>query len=263
MSKIEKHVRASQPRPRGRPKAVPDAARRRLIVSQALGIFHELGYARMTTDIVASRCRISKATLYRLFPSKSELMAAIIETHNESMIALPGDYDHLPLSEALERIFFNNLDDEADRERFAFLQFLLLEAAGNPELKAISEKYGRHGLLRLLTEWIDRQRALGRLDVPDPRDAATMLLDMTSGSIALTRDGRMQWPGSARRRAYVSECIRVFVGGVARREIPASDKPSDPRAAQREDNPSAVQVTSLSRASSSNCAARPLPARQK
>ncbi|WP_371345006.1 TetR/AcrR family transcriptional regulator [Ancylobacter sp. IITR112] len=246
-------MRATRPRPRGRPKAVPDAAKRRSIVNQALLIFQELGYARMTTDIVASRCRISKTTLYRLFPSKSELMAAIIETHNESMIALPGDYDHLPLSEALERIFFNDLDDEADRQRFAFLQFLILEAAVNPELKAISEKFGRRAVLRLLADWIDSQCALGRLDVPDALDAATMLIDMVGGSIALTRDGQMQWPGSARRRAYVSECIRVFIGGVARRDVPGSARePSRTRALQREDNPSAAQVTSLSRASSSN-----------
>ncbi|TCK30971.1 TetR family transcriptional regulator [Ancylobacter aquaticus] len=204
-------------RTRGRPKTAPDSDRRRQIVAQALQIFRELGYARMTTDAVAARCQISKTTLYRLFPSKTELMGEIVETHIKSMIDLPRDYDHLPLAQALDLIFFNDIDEEADRERFAFLHFLFLEAAVNPELRAISDKFGRNAVLRLLSDWIDHQRGLGRIDVPDVHDAASILMDMVGGSIALTRDGRMEWPGSERRRAYVRECIRVFLGGVAPR----------------------------------------------
>lgn len=227
MSQAGNEGQVLQRRSRGRPKTAPDAARRREIVAQALQIFRELGYARMTTDTVAARCQISKTTLYRLFPSKTALMAAVIETHIKSMIDLPRDYDHLPLAQALDLIFFNEIDDEADRERFAFLQFLFLEAAVNPELSEISDKFGRHAVLALLTDWIDHQRAIGRIDVPDARNAASMLMDMVGGSIALTRDGRMQWPGSERRRAYVRECIRVFLGGVATPSTPAGATPTE------------------------------------
>jgi len=207
-------------RSRGRPKTAPDATRRKEIVAQAVQIFRELGYAKLTTDAVAARCQISKGTLYRLFPSKTDLVAAIIETHVQSMIALPADYDHLPLAQALDRIFFNDIDDDADRERFAFLQFLFGEAALNPELDEISEKYGRHGTLSLLTEWIAHQSALGRINVPSVEDAARMLMDLVVGSVAPTRHGVVEWPGAERRRTYVRECIRVFLCGVAtRREV--------------------------------------------
>ena len=208
---------APQRRSRGRPKTAPDAARRTEIVAEALRIFRELGYAKLTTDAVAARCQISKTTLYRLFPSKTDLIAAIIETHRESMIALPADYDGVSLTEALERIFFNDIDDEADQERFAFLQFLFVEAAVNPELEAITETYGRHVTLKLLADWIAHECARGRIAVPDAQDAAHMLMDMVVGSVAPTRRHQPQWPGSARRRTYVRECIRVFLGGVATR----------------------------------------------
>ncbi|MFG1465684.1 TetR/AcrR family transcriptional regulator [Xanthobacter sp. DSM 24535] len=220
MSQTSIDARAPLRRSRGRPKTVLDATRRKEIVAQALQIFRELGYARLTTDAVAARCRISKQTLYRLFPSKTDLIAAIIETHRESMIALPRDDDHLSLAEALDRIFFNDIGDDADRERFAFLQFLFVEAAVNPELDAISEKYGRHVTLSLVSEWIARQCALGRIEVPDVQDAARMLMDMVVGSVASARRGAMEWPGSERRRDYVRECIRVFLGGVATRPEP-------------------------------------------
>lgn len=217
MSQASNGVRTPLRRSRGRPKTAPDAMRRTEIVAETLQIFKELGYARLTTDAVAARCQISKRTLYRLFPSKTDLLAAVIETHRATMIALPGDYDHLPLAEALDRIFFNDIDDDADRERFAFLQFLFLEAGLNPELEAIAEKYGRDGTLRLLGEWIAHQGALGRMAVPDSHDAARMLMDMVVGSVAHPRQGSMEWPGSERRRTYVRECIRVFLGGVATR----------------------------------------------
>lgn len=210
-------MRAPPRRSRGRPRTVPDATRRKEIATQALQMFRELGYARLTTDAVAARCQISKRTLYRLFASKTELIAAIIETHRESMIALPGDYDHLSLAQALDLIFFNDIDDEADRQRFAFLQFLFVEAAIHPELEAIAGKYGRDTTLKLLEEWIAHQCALGRMSVPNAADAARMLMDMVVGSTAPARHGAIQWPGNERRRTYVRECIRVFLCGVATR----------------------------------------------
>ena len=69
---------APERRSRGRPKTAPDAAHRTEIVAEALRIFRELGYAKLTTDAVAARCQISKTTLYRLFPSKTDLIAAIM-----------------------------------------------------------------------------------------------------------------------------------------------------------------------------------------
>ena len=183
-------------------------------------MFRELGYAQLTTDAVAARCQLSKRTLYRLFPRKTDLIAAIIETHREKMIALPADYDHLSLAQALDRIFFNNIDEDADRERFAFLQFLFVEAAVNPELEAISERFGRDITLSLLADWIAHQRALGRIDVPDARNAARMLMDMVIGSVTQAGPGALEWPGGERRRSYVRECIRVFLGGVAVRPEP-------------------------------------------
>jgi AcrR family transcriptional regulator len=221
VSEVPIDARVPPRRSRGRPKTAPDATRRKAIVAQARQLFRELGYARLTTDAVAARCQISKRTLYRLFPSKTDLIAAMIETHRESMIALPGDYDHLTLADALDRIFHNDIDPNADRERFAFLQFLFVEAAVNPELEAIADKFGRRGALKLLGEWIAHQQALGRIAVPDAQDAAGMLMDMVVGSVSPKRQGLVEWPGSERRRAYVRECIRVFLGGVARRPEPA------------------------------------------
>lgn len=204
---------ATAPRSRGRPRLVPPAARRDEIVAVATQMFQEAGYARLTTDAVAARCRISKRTLYQLFPSKAALLTAIIDQHRARMIRLPADYDDVPLERALDLIFGNDIDEEADRERFAFLQLIFVEAVQHPEFDHISATHGKGVVLQLLGDWIAHECRRGRLHVPDPKDAACMLMDMVTGSVARGLDGRLAWAGSERRRAYVRECIRVFLNG--------------------------------------------------
>jgi AcrR family transcriptional regulator len=44
------------------------------ILRTTLRLLEELGYGRVTTDLVAARARVSKATIYRFWPSKQELV---------------------------------------------------------------------------------------------------------------------------------------------------------------------------------------------
>lgn len=59
----------------GRPR---DASRDAAITSAALEVLAEHGYERMTMDQVARRAGAGKATLYRRWPSKAELVAQAI-----------------------------------------------------------------------------------------------------------------------------------------------------------------------------------------
>ena len=56
----------------GRPR---DATRDAVIMSAALEVLAEHGYDRMTMDQVAKRAGAGKATLYRRWPSKADLVA--------------------------------------------------------------------------------------------------------------------------------------------------------------------------------------------
>jgi len=132
-------------RARGRPKAMSDEVQRNLIIKDAWQLFSERGYRGTTMNDVVARCRVSKRTLYRLFPSKPKLFTAIVDLHRHSMLALPGDYGDLPLDQALERIFQIDLDPEADRERMAFLQLIVLEARQDPQLRDILREHGGEG----------------------------------------------------------------------------------------------------------------------
>jgi AcrR family transcriptional regulator len=70
-----------QPRPRGRPRsAKADAS----IFRATLGILQEQGFRAFSMEAVATRARVGKATLYRRFPSKRELITAALRTMRSS-----------------------------------------------------------------------------------------------------------------------------------------------------------------------------------
>jgi AcrR family transcriptional regulator len=73
----------------GRPM---DATRDADILDAALDVLAEEGYDGMTVDMVAARAKAGKATLYRRWPSKTELVLDAV-----ACMKKPGpDYDQLP-----------------------------------------------------------------------------------------------------------------------------------------------------------------------
>jgi AcrR family transcriptional regulator len=75
-------VNAAAAAPTGsRPRV--EGAREQEILTAAIDVLHELGYDRLTLDTVAARARASKATLYRRWSSKADLVA-------EAMASMDG-----------------------------------------------------------------------------------------------------------------------------------------------------------------------------
>lgn len=57
--------------------------RHRAILDAALELVAEAGYDRMTMDAVAGRAKASKATIYRHWPGKAQLVADAMQCHAE------------------------------------------------------------------------------------------------------------------------------------------------------------------------------------
>ncbi|PKU26262.1 TetR/AcrR family transcriptional regulator [Telmatospirillum siberiense] len=201
-------------RKRGRPKVTPDDAQKSLILRKAAELFVKKGYGRTTTDEVAAGCRVSKQTLYRLFSGKLELFTAVVDSHRQTMLDLPGDYDDLPLQDALERIFRSDIEPEMDRARMAFARSVTIEAAQFPEIRDVFNRHGRDRSRAELAEWLERQRERGRIEIDDPECGAHMLMDMILGAIIHREPDDVEWPGGGRQCDYIRRCIKVFLNGV-------------------------------------------------
>jgi AcrR family transcriptional regulator len=115
--------RAGRPRDEDRTRAILDATVQELV---------DAGYAAMTVDAVAARSGTSKATIYRRWSTKAELVAEAVETHAfaELPIEDTGDVraDLLRYLTALERAL-SGLDGD-------LLVALTIEKLRNPDLAA-------------------------------------------------------------------------------------------------------------------------------
>jgi AcrR family transcriptional regulator len=214
MRKINEQVQQDRHRSRGRPKTASDEARRSQIIAMAGDIFLESGFAGTTTDRVAARCRISKNTLYRLFPSKKALFAGIVIAHRRSMLDLPRPRDSLPLAEAIGEIFMIDIDAQADRERLAFIQLVLVESERFPEVSDVIKQTGVEESRQLLADWLSEQQAMGKIRLEDAKSAARMLMDMIFGASMVKFTYAAEWPDQASKRAHIVRCIQVFLNGV-------------------------------------------------
>jgi AcrR family transcriptional regulator len=63
------------------------------ILAAALELIGEVGYERMTMDGIASRARASKATMYRRWDSKAELVTAAIACRDHGNVPQPDTGD--------------------------------------------------------------------------------------------------------------------------------------------------------------------------
>lgn len=210
---------AMSPRVRGRPKQRSDDEERRRIIAIARDLFLDVGYGATTMDAVAARCGVSKKTLYRLFPAKTDLFGAMVADHRRTMLALPRPDDDLSPAEALAAIFHLDIGEAENRERLAFIRLATADADRFPEIGEAITLEGAEPARRLLAGWLARQQERGALRPFPPETASRMLMDMVfavlvkryPGDQLLTREERI---------AHARRCIDVFLNGLARAAPP-------------------------------------------
>jgi len=210
------HAQSATPqavRGRGRPKVNQDAELARRIVREAYALLCAQGYAGMNMNEVAARCGVSKKTVYRLFPSKLALFRAITDAHRDDMIDVRQNLDDMPLVDALVKIFRMDLDERTDEARRAFMRVVVLETLQSPELKQIVDEHGRDRTFSQLAEWLERQRALGRIAAPDVQGLTKMIIDIAFG--AILHPAPQAWRHMSDRAAYLRQCFGVLAEGIA------------------------------------------------
>ncbi|MQY30622.1 putative HTH-type transcriptional regulator [Nocardia sp. RB56] len=148
-----------------RPGRKRDSSRDGAILQATLDVLAAAGYEGMTTDMVAARANASKATIYRRWPSKAELVV-----------------------EAVESLRAEPLGDAPDTGSLAGDLAAMLDTSGNA---AESRKFKVvMGLLSLLPQDADLANAVQRR-ILGPRSAAIRVAverEQARGGIVADRD---------------------------------------------------------------------------
>lgn len=151
-----------------RARKVAPEARRRAILSAALSVFAQHGFAAARLDDVAARAGVAKGTLYLYFQSKEALFEALL-AHTvapviDQLEAIAED-GKIPPLDAVERMFALFQSEILDTDRRLVLRLLIAEGPRFPE---IARFYHR----TVLSRGLKLMRALARRAVEGGHFAA-------------------------------------------------------------------------------------------
>lgn len=158
---------ATTPRP-GRKR---DDSRDPEILDAALGVLGEQGYDRMTMDAVAARAKAGKATVYRRWPSKAQLVHDAIVRMSEDDV----DLDAVPDTGSLRG------DIAASTRPDAFREQRLKVIAGLTAMLAVDDTgLGAAALGASVEPWVLLNRVLLERAVDRGEIAASTDIDLLS-----------------------------------------------------------------------------------
>ncbi len=163
-------------------KHVPGDVRRRQILDAAAELFAERGFAGTTTREIAKAVGTSETVLFRHFPSKERLYAAILE-HQVPVAEVKRWVEEL-------RKIADRRDDEAlfaavaravlrsYRENTTYHRLMLFAALENHKLARIGQTKYAAPVARFLREYVARRQAEGAFERLQPAFVVHTLLSV-------------------------------------------------------------------------------------
>lgn len=166
---------------------------RTAILDAAAGLFLESGYDRTSLARVAEHAGVSKATLFKQFPTKSELFEATVlaagDTPDGKLLdPPPGDF-HAGLV-TLGMAYAELLT----RPRMAdLIRLVIAESPRFPELRERTFDFGTLPALAALQRYFQAENAAGNSHVEDPDVAAPQFLGMIATVVFWPRLVHADW----------------------------------------------------------------------
>jgi TetR/AcrR family transcriptional repressor of mexJK operon len=200
------------PKKRGRPK---DSDRRARILAKARELFLENGFQAVSVDSIAAAAEVSNRTVFSHFPTKEELLWAIIREEGEAM--RPVFPEHLPKSAEEFRdglvAWGKSLITLLTTPHIIQLGNLILsESKRHPEMARAFYQWGPQATRRALAKWIAHGKQLGWLSEATPEHAGDHLIALWQGCWHLPQQLGLEERLSRRRiDAHVLECIDLFM----------------------------------------------------
>lgn len=216
MSENAKAVATAEPRrTRGRPRAEDLAELEAELLAAARRCFVEKGYGATSMNEVAKAGRISRATLYSRFPTKADLLHAIID---EELLKTGTRIRHLgPKPKTLEAMLGafaeRVLQDSLSGESLELNRLIYSQADQFPELAESAGTRARLGaqhVAGLIREYAQREGVPCRdPDVP-ARMFTTLLRGFYDDAMLRGRDASLE-----EIKAWTRRMLKVFLAGRA------------------------------------------------
>jgi len=188
------------------------ADNRAAILAAATDLFLDLGYDRSSLTQVAARAGVSKATLFKQFPTKAELFEAMVlaagDTARTERLSPPsGEFQAglvslgMAYAELLTRPRMTDL-----------IRAVITESERFPELREQTFDFGRLPVLHALREFLEAADRSGEAHVDDFDVAASQFLGMIATVVFWPRLVHGGWSlTDDETRRTVDEAARTIV----------------------------------------------------
>lgn len=201
---------------RGRPRVLSAAARRERILDALEEVYLAGDLEAVTMDRVARQAGMSKRTVYAGFRDRTALLLGYLERHGANRIEPPGaGRSAMPVDARLRDLLIVRPGGHGYGLPLDILRALLAEALRRPEVGCdfVSRILDRNRAL--VRAELDTAHRRGELHVPDPAEAADLLLDMVRPCLLEVLMDRTRLPGVAEVERRVDLAVQVFVRAYA------------------------------------------------
>lgn len=183
--------------------------------SATLALLGELGYDKTSMIAIAKRTRMSKETLYKLFPSKEALFSdLIISNASEIRSGLEASLKHRPLSieqnlqycgEALLRLL-------TSPQAIAINRIAISCVGHDNHLAELLYRNGRETILPLFNQLLHQAAEQKQLSQPLPELAGETFLGLLLGDLHIRRLlGVSQPPDDLQIQQRTSRAVELFL----------------------------------------------------
>lgn len=189
--------------------------KRELILTAATALFLELGYDRTSLARIAERAGVSRATLFKQFPSKAALFDAIVteswSTADEEATPPPGN-----IVDGLRTIGRRYAELLSRAQMTDLFRIVIAELPRFPELADAQFSQGKMPYFESVRDYLQAEHEAGTVRVEDVDLAATQFLGMISNYIFWPALLVPDWKVSDERVAQVvDEAVRTLAARYA------------------------------------------------
>ena len=187
----------------------PKKKARQRILEAAAEYFRTLGYARTTTQVIATKAGVAEVTLFRHFGDKQKLFQAVAPKIGggvnfemlEAQLTDDLEADLLLIIEHALRFFIAQQDA---------IRMLMFESIHFPEMKAALVQNPR-GMIELLDRYFQKQIDTGNLQAVDPQVTAQTFMSMIFGYAIGVHPVKDLLPADIPVEEMTNEFVRIFL----------------------------------------------------
>lgn len=185
---------------------------RTAILEAAADLFLQDGYDRTSLAQVARRAGVSKATLFKQFPTKASLFEATLlavgdPSANATTVPPPGD-----LTAGLLELGWQYAELLTQPRTVDLMRLLIAEAPRFAELRERTFNFGTLPTLDALNRYLRAESDAGSVDATAPEFAAPQFLAMIASAIFWPRLVHANWSiDDTGTRHAIEEAVRTIV----------------------------------------------------